>query len=147
MITGHWQGREVDEDYLRLLTEQGDELLAIHDGLLPDDGRRPPADGNLALLEPFYQRVAPGAALTYEVVVVNDFDEPREVVAELVTPAGWATPAAGVARATAGAGETVRLRFAVEAGATSAKRLRLAADVTIGGARLGQAADAVVDIL
>lgn len=147
MITGHWQGREVDEDYLRLLTEQGDELLAIHDGLLPDDGRRPPADGNPALLEPFYQRVAPGDALTYEVVVVNDFDEPREVVAELVTPLGWAAPAPGPARVTAAAGETVRLRFAVEAGATPAKRQRLAADVTVGGTRLGQAADAVIDIV
>ncbi|MGH1526656.1 hypothetical protein ACRAWC_22665 [Leifsonia sp. L25] len=41
MITGHWQGREVDEDYLQLLTEQGDELAALHDGLLPGDGMLP----------------------------------------------------------------------------------------------------------
>jgi hypothetical protein len=68
-------------------------------------------------------------------------------VAELVTPAGWAAPAAGPIRMTAGAGETVRLRFAVEAGTSPAKRQRLAADVTVGGARLGQAADAVVDIV
>ena len=143
MITGHWQGREVDEDYLQLLTEQGDELAAIHDGLLPDDGMLPPADGNLVLVEPFYQRVSPGAELDYEVVVVNAYDEPREVVARLVTPAGWSDPDA--ASVVAEAGETVRLRFSVRATADVRKRQRIAADVTIGAARYGQAGDAVVD--
>ncbi|WP_431219447.1 MBL fold metallo-hydrolase [Leifsonia xyli] len=143
MITGHWQGREVDEDYLQLLTEQGDELAALHDGLLPDDGMLPPADGNLVLVEPFYQRVSPGALLSYEVVVVNPYDEPREVVARLVTPDGWSDPSP--ASTMAGAGETVRLRFAVRAGEAVRKRQRLAADVTVGSVRLGQAGDAVAD--
>ncbi|MGO4301734.1 MBL fold metallo-hydrolase [Leifsonia sp. RAF41] len=143
MITGHWQGREVDEDYLQLLTEQGDELAAIHNGLLPDDGMLPPADGNLVLVEPFYQRVPTGASLDYEVVVVNPYDEPREVVARLVTPDGWSDPSPD--SVVAGAGETVRLRFAVRASATAGKRQRLAADVTVGAVRLGQAGDAVVD--
>ncbi|WP_431246042.1 MBL fold metallo-hydrolase [Leifsonia xyli] len=143
MITGHWQGREVDEDYLQLLTEQGDELAALHDGLLPGDGMLPPADGNLVLVEPFYQRVSPGALLSYEVVVVNPYDEPREVVARLVTPDGWSDPSP--ASTTAGAGETVRLRFAVRAGEAVRKRQRLAADVTVGSVRLGQAGDAVAD--
>jgi glyoxylase-like metal-dependent hydrolase (beta-lactamase superfamily II) len=143
MITGHWQGREVDEDYLQLLTEQGDELAALHNGLLPDDGMLPPADGNLVLVEPFYQRVEAGAALDYDVVVVNPYDEPREVVARLVTPEGWSDPAPE--SVVAGPGETVRLRFAVRAGELARKRQRLAADVTVGSARYGQAGDAVVD--
>lgn len=145
MITGHWQGREVDEDYLRLLEQQGDELAGIHDDLLPDDGLRPPADGNLVLVEPFYLRTDAGAWLDYDVVVVNPFDEPRDVVARLVVPPGWSEPAPAIGRADAG--ETVRLRFRVRASPAPAKRQRLAADVTLGATRLGQAADAVVDTL
>jgi glyoxylase-like metal-dependent hydrolase (beta-lactamase superfamily II) len=145
MITGHWQGREVDEDYLQLLTEQGDELADIHDGLLPDDGMLPPADGNVVLLEPFYQRVAPGAALEYEVVVVNPYDDEREIAADLVTPEGWSDPPR--ASALAAPHETVRLRFAVQAPDVARKRQRLAADVTIGTVRYGQAADAVADTI
>jgi glyoxylase-like metal-dependent hydrolase (beta-lactamase superfamily II) len=145
MITGHWQGREVDEDYLQLLTEQGDELADIHDGLLPDDGMLPPADGNVVLLEPFYQRVAPGAALEYEVVVVNPYDDEREIAADLVTPEGWSDPPR--ASALAAPHETVRLRFAVQAPDAARKRQRLAADVTIGTVRYGQAADAVADTI
>ena len=145
MITGHWQGREVDEDYLQLLTEQGDELADIHDGLLPDDGMLPPADGNVVLLEPFYQRVAPGAALQYDVVVVNPYDDEREIAADLVTPEGWSDPPR--ASALAAPHETVRLRFAVQAPDAARKRQRLAADVTIGTVRYGQAADAVADTI
>jgi len=145
MITGHWQGREVDEDYLQLLTEQGDELADIHDGLLPDDGMLPPADGNVVLLEPFYQRVAPGAALEYEVVVVNPYDDEREIAADLVTPEGWSDPPR--ASALAAPHETVRLRFAVQTPDAARKRQRLAADVTIGTVRYGQAADAVADTI
>jgi hypothetical protein len=52
-----------------------------------------------------------------------------------------------VASVTAGAGETVRLRFAVRAGEAPRKRQRLAADVTVGGVRYGQAGDAVVDVV
>lgn len=145
MITGHWRGREVDDDYLRLLAEQGDELAAIHDALLPDDGQRPPADGNLVLVEPFYQRAEAGADLDYDVIVVNPFDGPREVLASLTTPEGWTASAPQAAHAAAG--ETIRLRFTVSVDAAPRKRQRLAADVTIGSVRLGQAGDAVVDTL
>lgn len=143
MITGHWAGRKVDEGYLHLLAQQGDQLAALHDDLLPDHGLRPPADGNLVLVEPFYQRAEAGAALDYEVIVVNPYDEAREVVARLITPRGWGAPEA--VTALAGAGETVHLRFTVQSASAPRKRQRLAADVTVGRDRLGQAADAVVD--
>jgi glyoxylase-like metal-dependent hydrolase (beta-lactamase superfamily II) len=143
MVTGHWKGREVDEDYLQLLTLQGDELAAIHNGLLPDDDMAPAADGNVVLIEPFFQRVPAGAELIYEVIVANPFVGPREVEVRLVVPAGWSEPPP--ATVVAGATETVRLRFAMTAGGVGVKRQRLAADVTIGGVRFGQSGDAVVD--
>ncbi|MGH1559609.1 alpha/beta fold hydrolase [Caulobacter segnis] len=63
----------MDEDYLQLLTwSRATKLAALLDGLLPeDDEMLPPADGSLVLVEPFYQRVSPGALLSYEVVVVR----------------------------------------------------------------------------
>jgi glyoxylase-like metal-dependent hydrolase (beta-lactamase superfamily II) len=148
MVTGHWKGREVDEDYLELLSLQGDELAAIHRLLLPEGDLEPAADGNVVLVEPFYQRAAPGSVLRYEVVVTNPFATASAVTAALILPPGWsAAPGADlVGKASAAAGETVRIPFTVVADASPAKRRRLAADVTVGSARFGQAGDAIADL-
>jgi glyoxylase-like metal-dependent hydrolase (beta-lactamase superfamily II) len=148
MVTGHWKGREVDEDYLELLSLQGDEVAAIHRGLLPEGDLEPAADGNLVLVEPFYRRAAPGSALHYEVVVTNPFAIRCAVTASLILPHGWsAAPGTELVGGLAAAGgETVRIPFVVVAGTSPAKRQRLAADVTVGVARFGQAGDAIADI-
>jgi glyoxylase-like metal-dependent hydrolase (beta-lactamase superfamily II) len=145
MITGHWRGREVDEDYLRLLSEEGQELADIHRRLLPEEGLQPPADGNLVLLEPFFQRVAPGASVGYEVVVVNPFEDAREATVRLSLPDGWS--GATEARLEIPGGGSARIPFALTVGPRPGKRQRLAADLTLGSARLGQLGDAVVDVL
>jgi glyoxylase-like metal-dependent hydrolase (beta-lactamase superfamily II) len=145
MVTGHWSGREVDDDYLELLTIQGAELSDIHRGLLPEGELEPAADGNVVLVEPFYQRTTPGTVLDYSVVVANPYTEPRDALVALQLPAGW-DPVPD-ARVPVAAGATVRIPFAVTVGPHPGKRQRLAADLTLGTTRLGQLGDAVVDVL
>jgi glyoxylase-like metal-dependent hydrolase (beta-lactamase superfamily II) len=145
MVTGHWSGREVDDDYLQLLTQQGAELAEIHNGLLPDGELAPAADGNILLVEPFYQRAAPGAAVTYEVVVANPYTEARHAVVRLLLPAGWAP--VPDERLDVAAGATVRVPFELMVGGRIGKRQRLAADLTLGDTRFGQLGDAVIDVV
>jgi hypothetical protein len=120
-------------------------LADIHRGLLPEEGLRPPADGNVALVEPFFQRVAPGASVDYDVVVVNPFEDSREATVRLTLPEGWA--GATEARLEIPGGGSARIPFALTVGPRPGKRQRLAADLTLGTARLGQLGDAVVDVL
>ncbi|MFF1572209.1 MBL fold metallo-hydrolase [Leifsonia sp. NPDC058292] len=145
MVTGHWSGREVDDDYLELLTLQGAELADIHRGLLPDGDLEPAADGNIALIEPFFQRTVPGATVEYTVVVANPYTEAKDVLVRLTLPDGW--DAVPEARVPVAAGATERIPFAVTVGPCPGKRQRLAADIAFGTTRLGQLGDAVVDVL
>ena len=145
MVTGHWQGHWVDEPYLAMLEEQGDEVAELHAALLPDDAMRPAADGNLALLEPFFRRLGIGDAQRYSVVVANPFVTAREVVVRLVVPDGWSVEPSE-ARAWLAGNEDARLEFQVRVGGTPGRRRRLAADVTIGDTMLGQQAHAMADV-
>jgi glyoxylase-like metal-dependent hydrolase (beta-lactamase superfamily II) len=145
MVTGHWSGREVDDDYLELLTIQGQELADIHRGLLPEGELEPAADGNVALVEPFYQRTLPGAVLDYSVVVANPYTEARDARVALTLPAGW--DPVPEARVPVAGGATVRIPFTVTVGPGTGKRQRLAADLTLGTSRLGQLGDALIDVL
>lgn len=145
MVTGHWRGREVDDDYLQLLEEQGAELAELHRTLLPDGDLDPAADGNVVLVEPFFQRTTPGATVEYEVVIANPYTDTRDAVAALVLPDGW--PPVQPGRVAVAGGATVRIPFTLTVGHRAGKRQRLAADVTLGDDRLGQLGDAVVDVV
>ncbi|MCX7522837.1 MBL fold metallo-hydrolase [Microbacterium sp. STN6] len=174
MVTGHWGGRWVDDAYLHMLAEEGDENAALHEALLPSggpvdgaagwsgagavdsadgvaadgalDGFEPPADGNLALIEPFYSRFSAGETVRYEVVVMNPFPLEADAQVSLVLPAGWGVVDREL-RLRIPAGASARAAFDVTLPAIRAKRQRLAADITVAGHRFGQQADAVADVL
>ncbi len=142
-ITGHWRGRWVDLDYLDQLAAQGDETAQLHEQLLlPGSG---PVDGNLVLLEPFYREWMPGQRVVYTATVHNP--QPAAVAAEvsLALPEGWASaPPSGAAEVPPGG--SVTLQFVVTVGSVPGRRQRLAADLTIGGRRVGQLSDAIADV-
>lgn len=144
MVSGHWRPRWVDEDYLDMLTRDGEELVRLHHELLPLDELDLGAEGVLARLEPYLTVMAPGQRRDFRVSLRNPF--PETVPARLVPVAlpGWAVseeleielPAAGEAEVT--------VQFT--APRTSVRRARLAIDVTFGALRLGQHCEAIVDV-
>jgi glyoxylase-like metal-dependent hydrolase (beta-lactamase superfamily II) len=145
MVTGHWQGRWVDDDYLDGLVEQGDELALLHDQLLPDDDIVPPADGNLVLLQPFFARIELGQTVHYSVIAVNPFVTDGVAEVRLELPHGW-TSSPAVRTVPLQAGAATAIEFDVTVGGSPGKRHRLAADLTIDGRRFGQQADAIADV-
>ncbi|WP_210480711.1 MBL fold metallo-hydrolase [Naasia sp. SYSU D00948] len=143
--TGHWPPRWVEPGYLEYLGYAGDDLVEMHEALLPLDELDLGADGVLARIVPYRARVAPRGELTMTVTVRNPHREPAEAVVRPVVPGGWAVLEAP-APILLDEGEERELPLRLAAGPEIRRRARVAVDVTIGPLRLGQHAEAIVDV-
>ncbi|HVU91552.1 MAG TPA: MBL fold metallo-hydrolase [Jatrophihabitans sp.] len=146
MISGHWKARWVDEEYLELLEQAGDELVHHHHALLPLDEVDLGADGVAARIEPYLSRVEAGATTTFRVTLRNPYPDAHLARLRLVTPVGWRAVPEATEVELAGAQERVVELEAVVQG-PAARRNRVAVDVQIGELRLGQHAEALVDVI
>src|SRR5581483_2277575 len=111
-----------DDAVLTKLREHGERVEALHQALLP-------AERVDARIEPYRSAVAVGGSFEVEVHVSRG---PARV--ELVVPNGWGVEAVG------------GTRFRVTAAGVPVVRARIAADVSVAGARYGQLAEALVDV-
>ena len=144
MLSGHWAPRRVDDAYLAMLEAQGDEVEALHRDLLPervDLG----TDGVCARLVPYHSRALPDAKVDLEVVVRNPHPVPATARLVLLVPAGWRVEPE-TADVVLDVGEERCLPVVVVVGGP-VRRARLALDVTVGDLRLGQHAEALVDVV
>jgi glyoxylase-like metal-dependent hydrolase (beta-lactamase superfamily II) len=145
MISGHWEPRAVDADYLDLLAVQGAELARMHRDLLPLSDVDFDAEGVGAWIRPYQAITAPGRPFVVEVEARNPFGTAEEVRIRLVLPDGWrADPAEAAAKVPARASDT--LAFVVTPARQACRRARIAADLTVGDRHFGQHAEALVDV-
>ena len=145
LASGHWAPRKLDAAFLELLAQEGAFTDAIHRRLLPD-AIDPPADGVFARVTPYRAAVEAGTALKIEVEVVNPY--PTDVVARVhaVPPPDWsAEPDLRLVNVAAGTTATAAFELTALQGPT--RRARFAVDVTIGELRLGQHAEAILDVI
>jgi glyoxylase-like metal-dependent hydrolase (beta-lactamase superfamily II) len=92
MLSGHWEPRWVDdENYLDYLVYAGEDLIEMHEDLLPLDELDLGADGVMARIVPYRSRVAPGAAVRLSVTVRNPHAAPAQATLVPVLPTGWRT--------------------------------------------------------
>ncbi|WP_375432537.1 ROK family protein [uncultured Friedmanniella sp.] len=145
MLSGHWAPRTVDAAYLDDLAGRAEELVALHADLLPSDDLDLASDAVLARLVPYRSAVPPGGTVTVQVEVRNPLRQPATVEVVPVLPTGWAAPP--VPAVAVAAGGSVVLPFVVTVGHRVARRERIAVDLTIGALRLGQHAEALVDVV
>lgn len=146
MISGHWKPRWVDDDYLRMLEERGERLIDLHHELLPLDRLDLGADGVLCRLTPYFSRVRPGQEFVLTATLRNPWPDKATARVDPVVPPGWAHEVGSLPVRLPGQGtEQVHLRLRAASG--PARRARLAVDVTIGDLRLGQHAEALVDVI
>jgi glyoxylase-like metal-dependent hydrolase (beta-lactamase superfamily II) len=145
LISGHWLPRPVTDDYLDHLLEAGRELARLHRDLLPLDSVDFGAGGFGARIEPYRSHVAAGAVVDAEVVVRNPFGRPDDASVAIVVPSGWSAEP-DVSRVALPAGGEARLPFRLTVGAGPVRRARIAADLTVGGVRFGQQAEALVTV-
>ncbi|NUT10274.1 MAG: MBL fold metallo-hydrolase [Nonomuraea sp.] len=146
MVSGHWRPRWVDDDYLRMLADRGDELAALHDDLLPLDRLDLGADAVFCRLTPYYSRVPAGGEVVLTATVRNPWPEKVLARVEPVVPPGWRREQGTLPLMLPGQGSG-QLHIRLGADAVPRRRVRLAVDVTIGDLRLGQHAEALVDVV
>ena len=144
MLSGHWTPRRVDQAYLDDLTRRGEELVALHHELLPLDELDLGADSVLARIRPYRSVATPGQALRLTVEVRNPFPAPAEVRLVPVLPPGWLAP--DVQPRWLGPAEEATMAFTATVAGAPGPHRRVAVDVTIGTLRLGQHAEALVDV-
>lgn len=145
LLTGHWGPMWVDPDTLATLKERGAELERLHRQLLPDSPDLD-AEGRVAWIRPYQHRVAAGDRITYEVEVRNTCLEEADVEVELATPTGWSVqPPRGRQRLMALAHGSIVFEVEVPPGTTAHRKI-VTADVWVAGRRLGQVAEAMVEV-
>lgn len=146
LLSGHWEPRQVDDGYLDYLRYAGEDLVEMHEALMPLDELDLGADGVLARLIPYRSLAQPGAELTFTATVRNPHSHPAVAVLKPVIPRGWEcdSPESSIELR---AGEEREASVTVRTGAEPARRCRVALDVTIGSLQLGQHTEALVDIV
>jgi glyoxylase-like metal-dependent hydrolase (beta-lactamase superfamily II) len=146
MISGHWRARWVDEEYLDLLEQGGEDIVHLHEQLLPNDHHDLGADGVVARIEPYFSRAEVGGRVHFRIPVRNPFAEQKRAVLRLVTPVGWrAQPEIAEVTLPASGSGVVELEALVEGPVQ--RRARVAVDVTVGELHLGQHAEALVNVV
>ncbi|NED95943.1 MBL fold metallo-hydrolase [Phytoactinopolyspora alkaliphila] len=146
MISGHWAPRWVDNAYLDMIADDAEQLVEIHQELLPLDEVNLGADGIAARIAPYRSSAATGERVRLEVTVHNPLHDAVDATIAPVLPEGW-TSAPGVVVLKLEPGETATAMVDVVAGDSVQHRARVAVDVTFGNLRLGQHAEALIDIV
>jgi glyoxylase-like metal-dependent hydrolase (beta-lactamase superfamily II) len=145
LISGHWLPRPVTDDYLEMLVEAGTELAALHRELLPLDDVDFGAGGFGARIEPYRLDLVGGQVARVNVVVRNPFARTEQVCVRLVVPDGWAAEPTEHT-IPLDAHQDTSVAFAVRVGERPVRRARIAAELTVGEARFGQQAEALVSV-
>lgn len=143
MISGHWQPFEIDDAFLEGLRRDAERVAALHDELLAEEGFG--EEGIGARIEPYRCTVERGGEFGLDVTVSNPFARSERAQVRLAHSDGFeAAPAVAEIELPA-LGEGC-VRFAVRASGGPGRRLRIAADLTVGDARFGEQAEALVDV-
>lgn len=144
MASGHWEPRWVEPGYLDMLADEGEFVIDIHRRLLPEGDFDLGAEGVAARLAPYRSRAAAGSEVAFRASIRNPWRHRAEATIRPVAPVGWrAVPESALVSLEPG--EEAVVEFSVRVG-DPVRRARIAIDVTIGELRLGQHAEALVDV-
>jgi glyoxylase-like metal-dependent hydrolase (beta-lactamase superfamily II) len=146
MLFGHRPARAMDDAYLRRQLEDGKRIADLHRALLPLEDFDFGAEGFGARIEPYRSTVREGETLDLEISVRNPFARAETALVRFVVPLGWsAEPFEQSVELPPHAEATVPFRIAPH-DAHPIARARIAADLTVGGVRFGQQAEALVNV-
>ncbi len=151
ILSGHWAPLWVQPGYLDGLVAQAAALERLHRELLPAEPDLA-AEGFIARIMPYQAYAREGEPVEFVAEVRNPFGQsgadgrpPLQV--QVIAPAGWATHISPPSPCE-GEGSGVRVHFTVTPPpGLTARRARIAVDVTIGGRRFGQQAEALLTVV
>lgn len=145
IVSGHWPPVRPDAALREAWRTRGAALLRLHEELLPLDEVDYGAEHAAAFIRPYQSWVEPGQRLSLTAEIRNPLPRPATLRVQVVCPEGWlASPAA--LSLDLEAGEWAAVPFEIRTGAAPVQRARVAVDLTAGGLRIGQAAEALVSV-
>ena len=145
ILSGHWQPYWVQPGYFERLAEKGEALERLHHALLPLDAYACDAEGGVAVLRPYQASVRAGEEFELVAELTNPLALEAEMAARLVAPPGWQVDGEVRLRLPAHAAARIPLRLIPPSG-LRVRRARVAVDLTVAGRRLGQQAEALIDV-
>lgn len=144
ILSGHRQPLKVTSEYLQQIVADAEALDRLHGELLPESPELG-AEGCLARILPYQAAVSEGETIPFTVVVRNPFPSTQEALLRVAAPQGWVVE---------GGLQSLRIsgihQFSFNVTPPPGlvvRRARLAIDLTVGGQRFGQQAEALVTIL
>lgn len=141
ILSGHWQPLWVPEGYLEKIVTEAEEMESLQRDLLPAEPDLG-AEGFLARIHPYTVTLPAGESVEFGVELHNPFSTPQRVVLKIVTPSGWKAVPEPVPFTIQ---KEERVSFQVKTPIdVRLFRARIAVDVTIGGQRFGQQAEALI---
>ncbi|AZH79324.1 hypothetical protein CSX12_13155 [Microbacterium sp. Y-01] len=143
MLSGHWNPREVDDEYIAMIRAQGEQLVEIHDRLLVDFDEQNPTTGFLARISPYLPTFDPDGGATVQVHVTNTAPGPVSAEVRLVLPEAAVAHPQHVTVTIEGRAEGVAT-FRVQLLRPVAVQTPLAADIVLDGRHIGQHAEALI---
>lgn len=147
IITGHWDPLYVPGDYYDRLDSIGADVQRLHRELLPETVSLGD-EGFIARLSPYQVTASAGESVTFTVEVRNPFARAVEAAIQPVLPRAWQQPAPAVLPLTLAAGGTAFVHFSLTLPTgMSARRARLAVDVSVDGHPFGQQAEALITFI
>jgi hypothetical protein len=146
MISGHWDPRPVDDAYLDMLLEKGQDLARMHRDLLPLSDVDFGAEGFGARIEPYQSVTAPGEPVSLSVEVTNPFGSVQPVIVEMALPDGWKCDPPTHQIEVPGRSTGIMSFEVMPPDDGTSRRARVAADLTVGDRHFGQHAEALVDV-
>lgn len=146
LLSGHWEPLASGLSHFEELARRGKALHELHRQLLPLDEIDLEAQGPVASLQPYIIRAQAGHPFAVTAEVRNPAPVAQEITILLTVPDSWLVQP-GEQRIFMAAGARTTAGFDVIAPAgTTARRARIAADLTVGSRRLGQVVEALVDL-
>lgn len=146
ILTGHWGAHEATQEFLDGMEERGRELERMHRELLPLEQVNFDAAGYGLRIRPYQVRVKAGEAFHLDVWMHNPFERSEQAEVRLVLPSGWRADRLEDTQALTPFGSTIASFSVTPPKGLSARRVRVAADLTVGGRRFGQQAEALITV-
>jgi glyoxylase-like metal-dependent hydrolase (beta-lactamase superfamily II) len=140
LLTGHWGAHELTDEQIAQLSEDGRRVAGLHRELLPFGD----AEGFPARFTPYRATAQAGAAVELAVEVRNPFDRAERAAVRLVLPDGWSSEPVEAELALEPRAEERATFRVVPAG--PARRVPIAAELTVGDVSFGQQAEALVTV-
>jgi glyoxylase-like metal-dependent hydrolase (beta-lactamase superfamily II) len=146
LLSGHWEPLASGLSHFEELARRGQALHELHRQLLPVDEIDLEAHGPVASLHPYRVRGQAGRPFPLTVDVRNPAAVAQEITILLTVPDSWLVQPGEQRIFLAGGARTSAGFDVIAPSGTTARRARIAADLTLGSRRLGQVVEALVDL-